>query len=436
MCSRTHGAWLNLADGAADIVFLAAPTADELNYFAERGVDIEIKSYGHDGLVFMGNAANPIDDLTSAQIRAIYSGKIDNWMYINGDYYAAIAVYIRNPESGSQRLFETLVWDGYVMPDFEAMRFSEGDIDTSEEHMQKVVEMFDEMAGIAEQVLIDQYAIGYNIMSYLDSEFSGTDLKIFTIDGYAPATENFASGDYPYLTTSFVAMRADEPQGSPARMLFDWIGSEESKAIIAENSTLTVSFARPVILTTSEGDPVQNARDALGKAFGNQSAPIPGPSDYVDLSVSRIEASSTLDPDGGITYGAENMLDRDPSTAWVSKRYWMNESNPIGEGVQFYFDPPVNIARIEMINGYAKSALRYDQNSRARTAEIMFRYDGIEWYLDSESLEFDDYQYGYQAFDIPLRDGVTAVQLVFTGTFPGSRWPWDMPISEVRFMGW
>ena len=60
MCSKTHGAWLNLADGQADIIFLIAPTADEMQYFADAGVDIEMKIYGYDGLVFMGNASNPV----------------------------------------------------------------------------------------------------------------------------------------------------------------------------------------------------------------------------------------------------------------------------------------------------------------------------------------------------------------------------------------
>ena len=113
ICSKTHGAWLNLADGSADILFLIAPTEDELNDFAERNIDIEMKVFGYDGLVFLGNASNPVDNLTSADIRAIYSKRMRFWWDIppyTAD--AEIVVYIRNAESGSQRLFESLVWDG------------------------------------------------------------------------------------------------------------------------------------------------------------------------------------------------------------------------------------------------------------------------------------------------------------------------------------
>ena len=54
LCSTTHGAWLNIADKKADIALLAAPTDEEKAYLAERGVEVEMKLYGGDGLVFIG----------------------------------------------------------------------------------------------------------------------------------------------------------------------------------------------------------------------------------------------------------------------------------------------------------------------------------------------------------------------------------------------
>ena len=51
LCSTTHGAWLNIADKKADIALLAAPTDEEKAYLAERGVEVEMKLYGGDGLV-------------------------------------------------------------------------------------------------------------------------------------------------------------------------------------------------------------------------------------------------------------------------------------------------------------------------------------------------------------------------------------------------
>ncbi len=258
LASKTHEAWLNLADGKADILFLVAPTEDELSYLAERGVDIEMKVYGYDGLVFMGNESNPVSNLTSNQIRAIYSGSIKNWAEVDGED-ADIVVYIRNPESGSQRLFESLVWEGYDMPDFSAMHFKEGEIDPTVTQREALYNVDEDMGTVTRKVLLNQYSIGFNIMSYIDSEFGSSTLKLFSIDGYAPTTENFAAGKYPFLTTSYVVIRADAPQDSPARQLYDWIGTEESYALLSKNSTLAVAFTESVVVKAQKSDPAKNA---------------------------------------------------------------------------------------------------------------------------------------------------------------------------------
>ncbi len=257
LASKTHEAWLNLADGTADIVFLVAPTQDELAYFTEKGVDIEMKVYGYDGLVFMGNESNPVNNLTSDQIRSIYSGKIKNWEKVGGEN-ADIIVYIRNQESGSQRLFESLVWAGHDMPDFAAMGFKEGEIDPTVTQREATITVDDDMGTITENVMLNQYSIGFNIMSYIDSEFGDSKLKLFSIDGYAPTTENFTSGAYPFLTTSYVAIRADTPEDSPARALYNWVGSEESYALLSKNSTLAVAFSESVFIWVNAGDPALN----------------------------------------------------------------------------------------------------------------------------------------------------------------------------------
>lgn len=324
ICSKTHGAWLNLANGTADIIFLVAPTEDELQVFTEAGVDIEIKIFGYDGLVFMGNATNPIDDIASTDIRAIYRGDITDWNNV-GDSRAEgeIVPYIRNAESGSQRLFEELVWKGYSLPDFDSPGFKEGEVEGASPLIRQ-----NDMGEVTTSVMENRYSIGYNIMSYVDNVFldtkaqgprivttgsvnlregpglayekitsvpAGTELefegytenddrdvtwytvlyqgntvwissryselktddstlKLFSIDGVAPTTENFINRTYPFLTTSCVAIRADEPADSPARQLFDWIGSDDSRRIIEENSTLAVDFSDSVVIHMAESD--------------------------------------------------------------------------------------------------------------------------------------------------------------------------------------
>jgi hypothetical protein len=98
-------------------------------------------------------------------------------------------------------------------------------------------------------------------MSYIENEFRyySNKPKLFAVNGYLPTTENFASGKYPFLTTSYVVIRADEPDYSPARKLYDWIGSEESRLLITENSTLTVEFSESVYVRFGSSNPIHNA---------------------------------------------------------------------------------------------------------------------------------------------------------------------------------
>ena len=106
----------------------------------------------------------------------------------------------------------------------------------------------DDMESITDAVSYDKYAIGYNIISYLDWAFENGYIDLVAIDGVVPKTETFKDHSYPYITTAYVAIRADEPSDSPARMLYDWIGSEKSIELIADNSSLNVDVGDSEIL--------------------------------------------------------------------------------------------------------------------------------------------------------------------------------------------
>lgn len=215
LCSTTHGAWLNIADKKADIALLAAPTDEEKAYLAERGVEVEMKLYGGDGLVFIGNSACGVTDLTLDQVRAIFRGEITNWSELGGADHA-IRVLYRDDQSGSQRLFEKMVFKGEDVPDYEALGF----------------ERLDEMSTLVSACLDDPYAIGYSIMTYLNDVYSNEALLAFSLNGYSATPENVRTGDYPLGTKGYVVIRSDEPEDSPARRLYNWFGSPLSDTFL------------------------------------------------------------------------------------------------------------------------------------------------------------------------------------------------------------
>ena len=218
LCSTTHGAWLNIADGAADVALLAAPTREEQNYLDERGVTVEMKLYGGDGLVFIGNRACGVEDLSLDQLRGIYRGEITNWIQLGGTDHPIHVLY-RDDQSGSQRLFERMLWQEEPVPDLEALGF----------------DILSDMSSIVSECLRDPYAIGYSIMTYLNNVFGNEALLAFSLEGYAATPENVAAQNYPLGTQGYVVIRSDERENSPARRLYDFFGTPLCDVILTRN---------------------------------------------------------------------------------------------------------------------------------------------------------------------------------------------------------
>ena len=216
LCSTTHGAWLNIADKKADIALLAAPTKEEETYLKEQGVEVEMKLYGGDGLVFIGNSACGVTDLTLDEVRAIFRGEITNWSELGGADHAIHVLY-RDDQSGSQRLFEKMLFKDGDVPDYEALGFNR----------------LDEMSTLVSACLDDPYAIGYSIMTYLNDVYSNEALLAFSLNGYSATPENVRTGDYPLGTKGYVVIRSDEPEDSPARRLYNWFGSPLSDTFLS-----------------------------------------------------------------------------------------------------------------------------------------------------------------------------------------------------------
>ena len=215
LCSTTHGAWLNIADRKADIAFLAAPTDEEQAYLDEQGVEVEMKLYGGDGLVFIGSRECGVTDLTLEQVKAIFRGEITNWSELGGADHAIHVLY-RDDQSGSQRLFEKMLFGDEDVPDYEALGF----------------ERLDDMSTLVTQCLNDPYSIGYSIMTYLNDVYSSESLLAFSINGVDATADNVRSGDYALGTKGYVVIRSDEAEDSPARRLYDFFGTPLADAML------------------------------------------------------------------------------------------------------------------------------------------------------------------------------------------------------------
>ncbi|MFC1974913.1 PstS family phosphate ABC transporter substrate-binding protein [Chloroflexota bacterium] len=226
----THGSYMNLIEEAADVILVArAPSEDELQAAAEKGVSLEVKVVALDAFVFLVNVENPVDDLAQDTLRDIYSGNISSWTELgitidsNSTAEEPINAYQRNRNSGSQELMEGLVMRGTRMTDAPEL------ITTS------MLGPLNAIGGNPWSGDGDALGIGYSVYYYANFMFPHQHVKLIGIDGVQPTAENIASRAYPLTTEVYVAVREDMPQDSSAVIFRDWLLTEDGQAVIEKS---------------------------------------------------------------------------------------------------------------------------------------------------------------------------------------------------------
>lgn len=166
-----------------------------------------------DVLAVVVNAANPVGNLTTAQLRGIYLGEIVNWQDVGGPD-APITVVIRAQTSGTRGAFNEIVLDN-AEPTGPALQIA--------------ITAGDMAALVAEE----PYAIGYVGFGHL-----GVRLKVLTIDGIPPTETNARTGIYR-LTRPLLLLTG--PLTQPlAQTYVDFALSAEGRRIITENGWVPV----------------------------------------------------------------------------------------------------------------------------------------------------------------------------------------------------
>jgi hypothetical protein len=148
------------------------------------------------------------------------------------------------------------------------------------------------------------------------------------------------------------------------------------------------------------------------------------------LTVSKIysigSVGSHLTPQAGNTYHPENMIDGDTATTWALP---FNDSGSI---ILDFHVSAEKVGHIELFNGYGKSELRHEQNSRAKEVSIYsnrMTTSNIIW------KGFLKDTLGFQKIDLKTRQEKTShIYIKINSVYPGNKWN-DLCISEIKFFG-
>ena len=159
----------------------------------------EISKYGLvsfpfaiDGVAVVVNPKNKVGEMSKAQLKDVFSGKITNWKDLGGDD-AVINLYGREDGSGTREVFEEKALDKETSAASANVVNSNGAMKTA--------------------IGQDERAIGYVGIGHLDRNVKG-----LTLDGMVPSQENAADGTYKVTRLLYM-----NTKGEPGGLLKDFI---------------------------------------------------------------------------------------------------------------------------------------------------------------------------------------------------------------------
>ncbi len=214
--NNTPDGYRLLAEKETDIFIGVYPSDEQRAYAEENQTTFEYTPIGTEAFVFFVHKDNPITNLTTEQIKDIYSGKITNWKDVGGKN-EKIAAFQRNEGSGSQSMLKRFM----------------GDTPIADAPTEMVNDL---MAGIIEQVAdykSKTNSIGFSFRYYVEGIIKNPDIKMISIDGAAPTSENIRNGSYPILTPIYAVTYKENQNGNVDKLL-EWILSDEGQYIINE----------------------------------------------------------------------------------------------------------------------------------------------------------------------------------------------------------
>jgi phosphate transport system substrate-binding protein len=164
---------------------------------------------GQDGIAVVLHPDNPIQTLSSQQIRDVFQGYITDWSAVGGEN-RPIQVISREAGAGTRYEFERQMMGerrtttlAQVAPSNEAMR--------------------------------DMVRYNPNAIGYLSTAYQNALIKTVAVDNVLPTPETLRNNTYPLRSTLFI-VGEQEPEGE-YRLFIAWIQSPAGQTVVARYYT-------------------------------------------------------------------------------------------------------------------------------------------------------------------------------------------------------
>lgn len=216
-CSTTPVAYDTLLNKDSDLIFVFAPSKEQQKHVDEADEKMLMTPIGKESFVFFVHKDNPVDHLTSQQIRDIYSGKITNWKEVGGND-ESIRAFQRPEGSGSQTILLEMMGNRKVMAPIEE-------------------DVVSGMGGIISQTADyhnSENAIGYSFRFFTNEMVNNSEIKLLKIDGVSPDKKHIRDGSYPFIYP-FYAITLESNRNDKVNLIISWLKGEQGKELIEKS---------------------------------------------------------------------------------------------------------------------------------------------------------------------------------------------------------
>jgi len=225
LCSKTNEAFLNLLNAKADIIFCATPSAEQKQWFTDNGLKLVLTPIGKEAFVFFVNNENKVENLSIADIQAIYSGKVKNWKALGGAN-ERIRAYQRPENSGSQTVMLNVM----------------GDTPLSKPRKENVAHGMGDVINVVATYRNFSNAIGYSFLYFTTEMVKNEQIKLLSINSVYPSKETIQNDTYPFSDTFYAIYVEKDDMNVNIKPFIEWILSEQGQEIVEQTGYVRVRF--------------------------------------------------------------------------------------------------------------------------------------------------------------------------------------------------
>ena len=204
----------SLINAACDVATMSRPMkSSEMKAAQDAGILPIEHIIAMDGIAVIVHSSNPIANLTTGQIKDIYTGKIKNWKDLGGPDQP-IVVISRDTNSGTYETFETMVLKG--------------------EKIAGNVEYVGSNGAIRQRVMSTESAVGYVGLAFTEG------VKAVTVNGIAAVPATVINKTYPIARPLYMYTNGRPSSGTPLDDFINLSNTVEGKKIIDDTGFVSL----------------------------------------------------------------------------------------------------------------------------------------------------------------------------------------------------